>query len=250
MPAPKTQRDYRRHMTVVDQFGRKWALTIEIATGDPTGVIMPAKWRDPLRTPLKYLTVPKEQGQPVWGRITCDFEQWVNDQQASEREWKVRLWEIGQLKNPGGFDAATAEQNEYLLSLAGPKPWPSSLALLEAAAGDPALLGLAPMTKHAREMLNKVAFEDIVGEFKKKVVGAESEGDGTVTEHLEGGETRRVGVPRKPVEPTACIGGAGPTTYQDFVKETMKAGLAKNVKEAAVLWQQRKAAMAAAEGEG
>jgi len=233
----RTQRDYRRHMTAVDQYGRKWGVCIEIASGSPTSGIMPAGWFDPLRTHQKYITVPKEQGQPVWGKVVVEFEKWVDDQQQAEREWKVRLWEIGQLKNPAGFDAATAEQNEYLVSLAGPKPWPSSAALLEAAAGDPALLGLTPMTKHAREVLNIVAFEDIIGALKGKPDEPEAE---------------KV-VPTKPmktVAPDAPIGGGGPTTYQTFVKECMKAGRAKSVKEAAVLWQERKAAMRVAEGEG
>lgn len=235
MATAKTQRDYRRSLVAVDQYGRKWGVNIELATGDPCGGVTSAGWADPLRTPEKYLNVPKEYGQAIWGRIVVNFEQWVTDQQAAERDWKVRLWEIGQEKQGSKFDAATADRDDYLLHLAGPKPWPSSLALLEAAAGDPALLGLAPMTKHAREMLNIVAFEDIVGPMK----GQPSEP-----------EPERVAVPLKAVEPTAQIGGGGPTTYQAFVKETMKAGLARNVKECAVLWQQRKAAMAAAEGEG
>ena len=233
----KTQRDYRRSMSAVDQFGRRWSLSIELASGAPTGGIRPGGWVDPLRTPQKYLTVPKEYGQPVWGRITTTFETWVDDQQAAERDWKVRLWEVGQLKYDKRFDAATAEQDEYLISLAGPKPWPSSAALLEAAAGDPALLGLAPMTRHAREMLNIVAFEDIVGPMR-----------GTV--NAEEPAPVKVPVVPKVVAPQAQIGGGGPTTYPQFVKETMKAGLAKSVKEAAALWQQRKAAMATAEGEG
>jgi hypothetical protein len=227
-------------MVAVDQYGRKWAVTLEIASGSPTSGIQPAGWFDPLRTHQKYLTVPKEQGQPVWGKVVINFEQWVNDQQQAEREWKVRLWDIGQLKNPGGFDASTAEQNEYLVSLAGPKPWPSSVALLEAAAGDPALLGLTPLTKHAREMLNIVAFEDIVGPMRGKAVEPEPEMPKVVP----------TTPPVKALESTASIGGGGPTTWATFVKETMKAGLAKNTKECAVLWNERKAAMRAAEGEG
>ena len=237
MPAAKTQRDYRRTMVAVDQYGRKWSFSLELASGAPTGGIRPAGWRDPLRTPQKYLTVPKEYGQPVWGRITLNIEQWVEDQQQAERDWKVRLWEIGQDKQGSKFDAATADRDDYLLHLTGPKPWPSSAALLEAAAGDPALLGLAPMTRHAREMLNIVAFEDIIGPLK----GQENAPEPVV---------ERVKVAPKVVEPQVQIGGGGPTTYPQFVKETMKAGLAKSVKEAAALWQQRKAAMATAEGEG
>jgi len=236
----KTQRDYRRSMNAVDQYGRKWGLNIELATGDPCGGITTAGWSDPLRTPEKYLSVPRESGQPLWGRLKVDFERWVDDQQQAEREWKVRLWEIGQQKNPANFDAATAEQNEYLVSLAGPKPWPSSAALLEAAAGDPALLGLAPMTRHAREILNIVAFEDIVGPMRGKVVEPEPEVEKVVP----------TGPAKKAVEPNAPIGGGGPTTYQTFVKECLKAGRAKSVREAAALWQERKAAMRVAEGEG
>ena len=238
MPTAKTQRDYRRSMVAVDQYGRRWSFSIELASGDPTGGIRPGGWKDPLRTTEKYLTVPREHGFPVWGRITVDFERWVEDQQAAERDWKVRLWEIGQEKQGSKFDPANADRDDYLLHLVGPKPWPSSVALLEAAAGNPALLGLAPMTRHAREMLNIVAFEDIIGPMKGQTPEPEP-------------EVVRVPAPApKAVDPAQPIGGGGPTSYQVFVKETMKAGLAKSVKECAVLWQQRKAAMAAAEGEG
>src|SRR6266404_5507258 len=65
MAESRTQPDYRRNMVNTDRFGRKWLVTIELKTGDPTGLITPTSWTDPLGTPQKYLQVPRDDPRSV-----------------------------------------------------------------------------------------------------------------------------------------------------------------------------------------
>lgn len=208
---PKGQPDQRRNLNAKDQFGRSWGLTIEIATGAPTGVICPAGWGDPMNTPQKYMKVPKdEHGQPMWGRIEVDFTTWLDEQVQREREWRVQLWQIGQDKLGVKFDAKSAEEDEYLLHLVGPKPWPSSAAILAAMEGDPALLGLTEMTPRGRKMLGIVRLEDLV---------------------------ERAPVEAQPELREEVVN----LTYREFVSRMSKAG--KNLKDISAAWQEHKAAL-------
>ena len=123
---PSTQAAYRRDMTAKDELGRPWSLSIELKTGDPTGQILPAGWIDTMATPMKYLRVPKDEyGQPVWGRIELDLAQWRRDIEVAEREWRKQLWRCGEKAYVNKFNPKTAENDEYLMTLAGPRPKPT-----------------------------------------------------------------------------------------------------------------------------
>ena len=132
MAKAKSQKDYRRSVIAMDQFGRPWLMQIELATGDPTGGIISAGWTDPLRTPLKFIRVPKDEfGQPHWGRCIVDVAAWMREVKAGSSEWLKNLYAAGTMQYKNKFNPATAEKDGYLLELAGPKPWPS-LECLEA----------------------------------------------------------------------------------------------------------------------
>ncbi len=131
--AIKSQAEQRRDMVATDDLGRPWLMAIEIKTGDPTGHIFPCRGEAPWAgvsddqiPPQQYLIVPKDQwGQPAWGRLVIDFARWRDDIQRATEAWKQQLWRLGQKVYQNKFNPETAEDDEYLMTLVGPKPKPS-----------------------------------------------------------------------------------------------------------------------------
>lgn len=129
----KSQADQRRDMVATDEWGRPWLLAVETKTGDPTGHIFPCRgepqWAgvtDAEIPPQQYLSVPKDQwGQPAWGRLTTDYARWRDDVDRATTAWRDNLWRLGQKVYQAKFDPKTAEEDEYLMTLAGPKPSPT-----------------------------------------------------------------------------------------------------------------------------
>jgi hypothetical protein len=202
----KTQADFRRDINPRDQFGRKWSACSEIGTGEPTGGIFPAGWTDPLRTPIKYLGVPKnDDGQAEIGKLRVDFDRWVSDQRKEEQDWYASLYQIALNKNVDiPSDVSVLEKHPILKGLAGPKPWPPVEAIDAAKSGDRRLLGFEPLTKVERTLLSALTLEDM----------------------------------KTPTTPTT-------ETYQEFVSRAMASGMVPpgDLKAAAALWQEhRKAA--------
>ena len=194
----------RRTSTLQDQFGREYSVTIEISTGDPCGLIALKGWGDPLRTPMKYLKIPREEdGSPLHGRIDVNLAQWIKDQTQSQLEWVRRLWEVGRHHYKNAFDAKTAEQDEYLLDLAGPKPFPTVAVLKMAMGGDRKLLGLEPLDKEYRVLLNQPTDADLLGEPEYEYI-------------------------------------TQPESYRQFATRLMQEG--KKMEEVGVLWQEQKLA--------
>jgi hypothetical protein len=162
MAQAKTQADKRRDMNLTDQFGRSWLAAIDRETFDPVGQVTPAGWADPINTPAQYLKIPRDAANnPQMGRVEVDMARWITDQTNATRDWKVRLWNIGRHEQKNAFDPKTAEQDEYLVHLAGPKPWPSPAVLKQARDGDQRLLGLEPLDRAARILLDLVELEDL-----------------------------------------------------------------------------------------
>lgn len=130
---PRSQAEQRRDMVAVDDLGRPWLMAIELKTGDPTGHIFPCRgekeWRpfsDHQIPPQQYLGVPKDQwGQPAWGRLQIDWDRWRDDVDRAFKAWRDNLWRMGQKVYQNKFDPKTAEDDEYLMALAGPKPMPA-----------------------------------------------------------------------------------------------------------------------------
>jgi len=120
-------------MVATDDLGRPWLIAIETKTGDPTGQILPCRgepqWKgvtDDQIPPQSYLSVPKDQwGQPAWGRLEIAWERWRDDIARATDAWRTNLWRLGQKVYQAKFDPKTAEDDEYLMTLAGPKPVPA-----------------------------------------------------------------------------------------------------------------------------
>lgn len=160
--AARNQADFRRDINPRDQFGRKWQMSIEIATGYPTGGVFQAGWMDPLRTPMKYVKMVKnEDGQIELGKVHVDFPHWISDIEQALEGWTRQLVDNALTKNVEITSMEALEKHPILLRLTGPKPWPGLEALRAAQAGDKALLGLSPMGPKERAMLGAQTLEDL-----------------------------------------------------------------------------------------
>ena len=160
--AIRSQADQRRNMNAVDQFGRKWNLQIEISTGDPTGQIAPIGFDDPLRTPMNLLRVPREDGQPAYGKLVVDFPRWIKEQEQNESMWRRHLLSVGKLYFKAAFNPATAIRDPVVLEATGPMPWPSVRVLKMAQTGDRRFLGQLPLDDAARALLDRPNVDDLL----------------------------------------------------------------------------------------
>ena len=131
----RSQAEQRQSFNKPDQWGRSWLISIEKATGDPTGQILPAGWSDPINTPQKYLLVPRHQAS-----ISVDYKPWIEDMKAADREYRQQLNQIGHRLYGEKFDARK-KPTQHMTDEAGPPPvdWKR---IQKAADGDQELLGL------------------------------------------------------------------------------------------------------------
>ena len=218
--AIKTQANARRDVHPIDQFGRRWFGSIELATGDLTGSINAAGgWRDPLRTPQKFLAMPKDaSGFGDLSKIHLDVAGWIAEVEEDERTWYTQLHVIARdvYKRLDPTDIPQLENDAFVRGLAGPKPWPSTSVLQRARDGDPQFLGLEPLDKEHREALGIITLED--------------------TRHI-GSAPAAVGMPKAS---KASIPDP-PDKYAEFVKWAFQHAGVKSLTAAAKLWQEHKA---------
>lgn len=222
-----SQADKRRDMNLRDQFGRLWLAAIEKESFEPTGHLQPAGWSDPLRTPSQYLRIPRDEYQnPQIGRVEVDFKRWQKDQTDAMKEWKIRFYNIGREQKKHAFDPAKDEQDEYLLHLVGPKPWPAPAIVAEAAANKTKratqFLGLADLDRDTRMLLGYVELEDLEAIANGKLL-SEDEAEA---------ELKGRGQDGRPKFNTG--------SYKEFTAACLKRGI--TMKKAAELWKDLKAA--------
>lgn len=100
----KSQRDHRRYMRYRDQHGREWGSLIEIATGEPTGVIEPIgefARIAPLFPPQKFIhTVP---GRPY--DLAIDYEAWLAELVDAHQAYKQLETQVGISLHGSAYDA-------------------------------------------------------------------------------------------------------------------------------------------------
>jgi len=217
-----SQAGRRQDLNAEDQFGRVWSLTIEKATGDPTGQITQAGWEDPLNTPQQYLRVPRNRfGQPAHGKIEVSFVRWMQDIRADLTGWMGRVYACAQKFYPSGFDPKTIHEDPLVAQAAGPQPWPPVPVLEAASRGHRGYLGLEPLTAGDRALLGRFTVEDLVRHV--------AEAAGGIT-------------PEAPAESTAPAPVNPTETWPQFLARRRKAGL--TMQEAAAEWRGRHAVAA------
>lgn len=133
----RTQPTRRRNYNVLDQWGRKWLVSVEKETGHTCGAIEPC-FQDPLSTPMKYLTIHEEMPR----ELVIRYDQWIADQNQAMLEWEARRDDIGRALYGERYNPSKKVTRE-LERIVGKQPRPASV-IEKAAAGDRALLGLAP----------------------------------------------------------------------------------------------------------
>ena len=157
---PKSQADKRRSVRAKDQFGRVWGGSIEIESGDFTGLVDAAGWEDPLRTPQRFVKMlVTEYGHPDLGRVEVHLDEWIRFQSQSMTDWTHTFFKVGKELYANRFDPKAHSDDEYLLKETGAKPWPSveCIEVLQTPnhPAHQALLGNAPLNDAAIVMLGR-----------------------------------------------------------------------------------------------
>lgn len=137
---PPDVQDKRRFQKLLDQHGREWGATIELKTGDPTGLIDP-RFKAPLYPPPRFLKVDSRK---EYGRVEIDYDGWIG---MLRRAWEHYNTELLQAARAMYGDAAAQKVEERplppaLLAHVGPAP-EFVEPVLAAKAGDPWILGLS-----------------------------------------------------------------------------------------------------------
>lgn len=172
-----TQADDRIDLDAPDQFGRLWAINLEIKSRDAVDILA-CGWVDPLRTPRKYVLLPRRGKSSDLSRVEIGVERWLVDQDEAERDRKMRLYEEW-IRSPQKGHLTDPEQDDIVNARLGPPPFPSVKALcaifgyrrvelsgtVQFLKTDAAVrtgpLGLTPMTADDRRILGIVTMEDI-----------------------------------------------------------------------------------------
>lgn len=133
----KDQQDKRRFQVFTDQHGRKWGGTIELSTGDPTGLLDP-QFRAPILPPPRY---QKVNSQKAHGQMVIDYQGWAGMLRRANEAWEQQAIKVATAM----YGDAAAEKLEQmppaLLASVGPRPEPVE-PVLAAEHGDPWILGL------------------------------------------------------------------------------------------------------------
>jgi len=225
---PINQRDQRRDLNPHDQFGRMWLAQIEKETMDLCGIVHAAGWQDPLRTPQKYLGVGEDeysQRNPMILKVKA--VEWIRDIEDAEGEWTRQLYSIGRTVSKHNFNPKTAHEDEYLLEVVGPKPWPSSETLKRAFnLKDPisrVLLGFHPMKVNGKPVMgDKLVKEARVLLDQEEIEDLEAAANSVKT---DGDVTNKDG-----------NAAAVPMKYQQFVKQCFAEGKVRVMGEVGPLW--------------
>ena len=210
MANTKGQADYRRDINPRDQFGRKWLTVIEKATGDPCSEVVPVRWTDPLRTPMYFVRMLKnEDGQTDTTRVTVDFGSWIAQNEAAEGDWYKQLHQNALHMYKAIEPGTDLTRDKMLVDLTGPKPFPSVAVLQAAEGGDRQYLGFEELDGAHRIALRMQTLQDM----RSRVA--------------------------EPPESVLADDAPPPDTYQAFVSWNFKKGL-RDLKAIGALWQEHR----------
>ena len=117
MGQPKDQAQRRRSYNPVDQFGRKWLVSVEILTGDVTGQASPCFDTLGEVIPNKYIRLDPDN--PM--RIQIRFDEWRSDEAVAENDWMEQLHVVGHNLYGEQYDDEKPP-TERILRLVGKRP--------------------------------------------------------------------------------------------------------------------------------
>ena len=216
---PITQQDQRDEYDLDDQFGRTWHVTVEKITGDSTGATnRVGGWDDPLRTPQQFIRMRKGARRNAVLSVEIAMQEWIEQQQREEEIWVRRMQEvaIGLYKKFNPEDVPHLENDAMVRAATGRKPWPSSVVLEAAMAGDRQYLGLEKLdTEHRKALgLPVLLSRDVIAKAD-------------------------VSVPH----PVAETISPPPDNYPDFVQWAFKTQGVRSLTEVGKMWQDHRTRM-------
>lgn len=132
------QAQRRKHITLRDQFGRKWESTIDTISQGTCAPINPRGWNDPLNTPSKYVVLTKDEDGNL--ALEVQLDQWASQLEQDHKEYDQRLYNDAMML----FGAAGPQEYKLrspaLLNYTGEPPQPLE-PVLAASVGDQWALG-------------------------------------------------------------------------------------------------------------
>lgn len=117
MAVPKDQGQRRRAYNALDEFGRKWLVNVEIATGDLCGAAIACFDEGVLPIPPKYVGLDPNNPRT----IAIDWTLWYADADEGARSWDEQKDIVGQQLYSENYDETKAP-TQRMLRLLGPRP--------------------------------------------------------------------------------------------------------------------------------
>lgn len=133
-PENWSQRKQRRELKVTDKHGRKWYMTIETKTGDPTGLIQPL-FQAPYIPDQKYLKVNEDNPN----HLDIDYELAKADIRRARAEWEREGRQLSQKMHGSKYNPLDDFTSE-VLDVIGPPPQAIE-PVIAAQQGNPWVLG-------------------------------------------------------------------------------------------------------------
>jgi hypothetical protein len=113
-----SQRDQRRNVRLIDQWGRTYHASIELKSGATCGLVQPL-YTSVLPVPLMYLERSRDELRPY--DVFVNVEKWLADTRRERREWEERGRKLSARKYGPEWDSRK-EFSQDVLELLGPAP--------------------------------------------------------------------------------------------------------------------------------
>ena len=168
---PSKQPMYRRSFNVLDQFGRKWLISVETVSGGMASNPIPAGWSDPIKTPSQYCVYRPDKPTELF----INHEAWARHLEEKMDDWTRRYEDEGYDRFGEKFDP-TEPPSPTMMRLVGPKPMDPAIPRA-AANGDEKYLGMKPVVREDIDALKRQ-----IAALEAKNMALMNEGEGPDTE--------------------------------------------------------------------
>lgn len=144
---PGVAEEMKRAYNVLDRWGRKWLVFVELRTGHMIGPAVPVGFSDPIDTPPQYFGLdPRDHT-----KLDIDYQSWSDALLQERREWGQRINDVGHAEYGENYDE-NAPPTARLIRICGKPPMDHNIPL-RALAGEPQFLGVAPRIAPESEVL-------------------------------------------------------------------------------------------------